>query len=82
MGYSIQDVREEIEVDGLAYAVMDGLSPGDIEDSVLSEMWGEAQDLLAAISWYLAEPQAPVLKHVLSMEQVLEVYHSIVDRER
>lgn len=52
---SNERVGEYISMEGLEYAIKDGLSAIDFEDEELRNMWREAKYILSEIEMYLSE---------------------------
>ena len=47
--YSVEEVAEIIEAEGIGYAVQEYLNPNSIEDEKLAKLWKQAQDILKEI---------------------------------
>lgn len=52
---SNERVGEYISMEGLEYAIKDGLSADEFEDKALAEMWRKAYSILSNIEIYLGE---------------------------
>jgi hypothetical protein len=53
MKYSVNQIAEIIEVEGLEYAITNYCSPSSIRDEELATLWEEARDLLIRIQEYV-----------------------------
>jgi hypothetical protein len=52
-GYSIQDLADIVEIEGLGYSISDYVNPDKIEDASLKKLWKKAQDALRAVQDFL-----------------------------
>lgn len=51
--YSNRDILEIIEEENLSYAIIEGVSPSRIRDTILVDLWEEARELLIRIQEHL-----------------------------
>ncbi|MNW59546.1 hypothetical protein D3C74_374670 [compost metagenome] len=50
---TIEDVRDIVEMEGLAYAISDYLSHNNIEDETLASLWKEAEVSINKVAEYI-----------------------------
>lgn len=53
MGYTIEQVKEIVESEGLGYTVLEYMSSESIEDEILAEKWEKAARALQNVSDFL-----------------------------